>query len=145
MSLPFRGLRLVAAVVLSIPLVPMCWVASTGAYRGGNSSACAATSVTCNTCTPNTCPLLDYNQTLMYTNSVYLNRCIDYDNVPPGHCARVLRNNYNLMYVNRLGYQQYISSCVHEECTSSIIFNDSPCDRPYIIGGGSGGGGGIGE
>jgi hypothetical protein len=147
MSLPIRGLRLAFTAALALPILPMCWIAGTGQFGGTGSTACAANAVTCNTCTPNTCPGLDYSQSIVYKYTTYLYRCIDYDNSPPGHCAYVMRNVFDIMYVNRNGIYFSMGTCVKEECTSQVILNDSPCDRPLQLGSGGdpGGGGGIGE
>lgn len=132
MSVSIPSLRLAVAAVLSLPILPMCWIAGTGYFAGTASTACAQT-VGCNTCTYNTCGPVGYNETHVYVNTTYLNRCIDYDNLPPGHCAYVMRNNFNVLYVNRYGYYTIIRKCVKEECASSIINQDSACDRPLYI------------
>jgi len=132
-------MRLAFAAMLSLPIVPMCWVAGTGRYMGNGSSACAILGVSCNVCTPDTCGALDYYQSIHWVNSVYLYRCIDFDASPPGHCATVLRNTYDKVYANRAGDYKDLGYCVKEECNSSMIRMDSPCDNPYYVHGTTGG------
>ena len=112
--------------------------ASCGCYaEAAISSTPPATSpTTCGVCTPNGCQLDPGETARLNPNAspFYAWKCIDWDGIPPGHCAWTQREEYDVMITfNNNPPQATGANCFRWLCSGGTPRNDAPCPHNYNI------------
>ncbi len=86
--------------------------------------------VSCAPCFFNTCPLQP-GQIAIPIKTTIAWWCLDYDNIPPGHCSKIPETLYHIVDQNG----DLVGSCVIDNCQGTPD-NSRPCAHPRFMGGG---------
>ncbi len=99
-------------------------LAFTEELRPVGSAGCS--SVSCNKCFPTTC-FLRVGEYAEFEEYTYENRCVDYDQAPPAHCANFTVSNFRIMDAD--GFQ--IGACKSIPCGSGTPLPEEECTDPW--------------
>lgn len=99
---------------------------------GGSRGIFECAEDTCQTCSPG-CPLEPGEWLGDVLSRVQVTRCVEYDQVPPSHCATMWKNDVEVVIYNPgkiVLYTCYQTECAYGTATSTICSN--PWVRPGI-------------
>lgn len=130
-KLNLRVILLVSSTVLTANLgIAMAFLNLKPSASNAGFTGCAATLDTgCAKCVATTCSLGQNQFLIGPVNESSIQRCVEYDGVPPAHCANVTDEYYLIGQWTYPGYD-IVGSCDYYDCAHGVP-TSTECDDPW--------------